>query len=247
MIFNQYRKIFMLLKKLRTFRNSNEPLEKYFRRYGKIINVKSKKNLPSEFDLSNNKIYILIQGMAFLSCLGEDGRKIIFDILEEGSIVGDLDFLNDGKHNSYNCLYIEPLNKDSVIIYEFGRENFLNVISQKPVFALYILSDFSRRISRLEKKIEELAFSRVRFRILYELIKLSESLNGSEYRFKMNVKITHEKLAEVTGVVRETISKTLAQLKKEGIVYYDENKNLIIDLESKRGTTEYSFLNTSSF
>ncbi|RJQ38792.1 Crp/Fnr family transcriptional regulator [Candidatus Microgenomates bacterium] len=246
MIFDKPRKLFSLFRSHDISKDFDSSLSKSLKKYGKVISIQEKKDIACEFELVFDRIYILVSGKAFLSRIEKDGRKIIFDILEEGSILGNLDFLSKEKLNPLDPLYIEPLSANIIKLYEFNKQNFLEVLSKNPTFALHILSDFSGRISRLEKKIEAIALSQIKFRLLYELIQLSSPHEILKDSFRMDIKITHEKLAEITGVVRETVSKTIKQLKEEGFIRFDKQKNMIISLEKKR-ESKYSFLNTSLF
>lgn len=193
-----------------------------------IITLNNKKSDDGEFQVEN-KIYIVLQGRAFLSCINSNGKKIILEDLNEGTIFGDLDFLNH-KPYSDDCLFVEPYPKNTVKLLEFDKNIFLNTLSSNLSLSLYILSSISRQNNQLKEKIEELAFFNLRHRIILELVKLGEIDNNNKNLVRIPVKITHEKLSQVIGSVRERVSKVLKQLQKEKIVVVDENKNFIIDL-----------------
>ncbi|OGH12034.1 MAG: hypothetical protein A2857_03485 [Candidatus Levybacteria bacterium RIFCSPHIGHO2_01_FULL_36_15] len=240
---SRLKKIFLVLGTHVPIKSLDNQLKKSIKKHGKFIIITSDKNHAKEFHLEQRKIYLIVDGRAFLSCIEEDGKKIIFDIIGEGSILGNLDFLK-AEVSSNECMFIEPFPRSTLKLYEITRENFLKVLYDYPDFVFHVLSDLSERIFRLEKKIEELVFSRLKVRILYVLIQLGQPTD--ERYLKVDVKITHEKLAESTGAARETVSRALSELQKDGFIFYDKKRNIIVDLEEKQ-KDRYRFLDTSYF
>lgn len=76
-----------------------------------------------------------------------------------------------------------------------------------------LLHIYSQRLSHLAKISEVLATWTVQDRINDCLITYASKTNGD-----VVVKLTHEKLAALSGTVREVVTRHLAQLEKQGIV-----------------------------
>jgi len=219
-----------VLKNSGIFQDLDKGLKKNLEKHGVLMVLQNKKAIASEFQVEN-RIYVVAEGRAFLSCFGENGKKIILDVLEEGNIFGNLDFL--GEDNNDN-LFVEPFPKTIVKISEFKKEEFLNTISESPTLAVNVLAVFTRRLFGLERKIEALAFSDTKARLLSELIRLGKPSSADEDLIRVSFRITHEMLAQITGATRETVSKILSELKKEGTIHYNPQKNFVIDLEKMR-------------
>lgn len=225
MIVTRSKTSFFILKNSNILKNFNDRLKEILALQSTLITLDTKKGLGDEFEIVD-KIYILAEGRAFLSCIKSDGRKIVLEDLEEGSIFGDLDFLGDNKYSN-QAFFIEPFPKSAVKIYEFKKDEFLKILLENPNLVLEVLSVVSQRMSKLEKKIEELAFFSLKSRLLSELIRLAQPEEEKGF-LKIKYRITHEKLGQVIGAVRETVSKTLSELKNDGYIFYDKKKNLII-------------------
>ena len=43
------------------------------------------------------------------------------------------------------------------------------------------------------------------------------------------MKLTHEELADMTGVTRETVTRALKELRRDGIIDLDGNRHFVID------------------
>lgn len=197
------------LKILNTLENVDEEVLDQLISRGSIIHFQSqKRTYNGELRMEDNKVYFLIRGRIFLSCINGEGKKIIAESLREGNFFGFLDSAQQ-RTEAGECLFVEPLPKTEALLLEFNREEFLKILSKYPILALKVLASVADRVSRLNQKIEALALDNLEGRLLKEL----KNLDGS--------RMTHEKLAEATGSVRETVSKVLSKLKKMGVVSYD--------------------------
>lgn len=237
----QYHSCF--IKNPRVLENITEESKKTLVKHSALIIIQKKNGWAKEFKIED-RVYLLEEGKALLSCLGEDGKKIILDILEEGSIFGDLDFSGKEKYK-IDCLFIEPFPKNILKICEIKKEEFLNILSKNPALAVHILSMLSLRISALEGKVSSLALSGLKTRILSELIRLGQPYVDSkkcldESCRRIGFKISHESLAQMTGAVRESVSKAVAELKRDGFIFLDQEKHMIVNLGNKTDSNLYS-------
>lgn len=196
----------------------------------RLIVLTSDTKQPSEAQLEN-KVYFLAKGRLFLSSIDQNGKKVILGLIEEGEIFGNLDFLNSTF--SDNSLFIEPLPKTEAQVCEFPKEHFLNILLKHPNLIVQVLSFLSKKEVSLNNKVQSLIFSDLKSRLLTELIRLGSSDGKYSDCIKIQYKITHEKLAEATGSVRETISKAFIELRGEGILSYGDKRSLMVDLSSQ--------------
>lgn len=224
---SSFKKVYRIINNLKIFNRLDDALKKELAFKSEYVESKEAEEIQVD---TRNIVYIVAEGKAFLSFIEENGRKIILDVIEKENILGDLDFSEGIGHGSEN-LFIESFPKTRIILLKFSKGDFINILSADPIFPFYILSEFSHMILRLEKKIEELALYGLKTRLFSELIRLAEPDMNNNNFLRIDYKITHEKLAESTGSVRETVSRALSELKKEGFVFYDKKRNIIIDIE----------------
>ena len=218
------------LKDYRTHKFQGDGLSAILLKRHKVLVLEHKINEAEEIQLKANSIYIIGEGELFLSCIGIDGKKIIIDHLREGSIFGDFDFDGLDEYED-GFLFIEPILKRKATVYVFDKRDFLEGFLENPYLTAQIFSNFSHQFVSLVEKIEALTFLNLKTRLIYELVRLGEPDSENSDMIRINFKITHEKLAQSAGAVRETVSKALADLKKEGLIFYDSNKNLIVNIQ----------------
>ncbi len=194
-------------------------------RKSRVFNLVRKRGASEEFPI-DDKVYIIHEGIVFLSCIDVNGKKIILDILSPGSIFGDLDF-NDENGFTNECLFIEPVGEANIC--EMGKEDFKQILYQNPQFAVSLLSSMSNQLISLEQKVGTLVFSDVEARLISQFISLAEQHgNIDNDTLKINIKLTHEKLSEMIGSARETVSESISILRSKGIIKQDKNGKYII-------------------
>jgi CRP-like cAMP-binding protein len=78
-------------------------------------------------------------------------------------------------------------------------------------------------------RVESIEVTSAKDRLLKTLLYLSKKSNPARYGYiKSPIKLTQSLLAALTGVTRETISTSMAELEKEKIIKYTTSRNLLI-------------------
>jgi len=98
---------------------------------------------------------------------------------------------------------------------------------------LHLIRELSRRLLFAQGKIKDLALSDVKTRTAAVLLKLLEQ-QGVEYSkgsVALSLDFSRQDLAALVGTTRETVTRTLSALKKDGIIEIDGHQIAILDLE----------------
>ena len=143
-----------------------------------------------------------------------DGRKIILDVLKPGAVFGNIGFdVHSGESH-----FAEITQK--AFICTLPKNFFLQILQKRPDIALQALKVLSKRVSQYEMQIRTLSALQARDRILATVHLLNEKERESILPpiLRMHTKITHEKLGNMTGLTRETVTKQLAELEKDGMI-----------------------------
>jgi len=159
--------------------------------------------LGTPFDIEN-KIYLLKKGEVNLYH-SHQGKKIIIDTLNDGSIWGGV-----GDKKSDGSYFAEVVEDSFICIFE--QESFLAIAAKKPQIMLNLLKIFSEKISNYEAKIKLNLLSaseKVAKALVDYKQKRQKSLLG-----KLGLKkLTHVRIAEQTGLSRETVSRAIQEIK----------------------------------
>ena len=107
-----------------------------------------------------------------------------------------------------------------------SKNDFIKFCTCNEDFLSMFLNTLTNKIFLLNNSITNLTFSNIRQKICYFLIneyKIQKSKN-----IKLNM--TKEKLAESLGITRPSLSRELINMKEIGLIDYDRNNILILDL-----------------
>ena len=170
----------------------------------------------------NQYIYVLKRGEIQLYH-SKDGNKVVFDIIGPGTVFGGFNTENRRPNHFAECirnsfLCVTPINE------------FLMIVSKRPEMMLHLMQKMSERIFEYEKKLE-VSTGSASEKIMYELARLKEkrSHNFMGKFFAQPLKVTHERLAIMTGLNRVTVTRTMDILKKTNkIEINDTTKEITI-------------------
>ena len=95
--------------------------------------------------------------------------------------------------------------------------------SSEAMFSLGLMQAIGRRVVEAEDRLERMAFSTISSRLAALLLELAGESAAAP------MKATHQELADMLGTWRETVSKTLQELRRRGIVSSGRRTVTILD------------------
>lgn len=164
--------------------------------------------MPNEF---NNSIYVLKKGEITLYN-SHAGKRLIIEVLKPGSIFGNISFQKD------KTTHFAEASEDSCMCI-FTIEDFTTILHSKPDLMMKFLQIMSEKMQNYERRLKGGLFD-AKEKILQQLEIFQEEQKQSNLLSKLfggKSKMTHEHLAQLTGLSRETITRAIADLKKAGI------------------------------
>ncbi|MEC8990417.1 MAG: Crp/Fnr family transcriptional regulator [Candidatus Latescibacterota bacterium] len=174
-------------------------------------------------------LFIISSGQVKVSIVSEDGREVILSLLGTGSVFGELSLL-DGKPRSANVVATE--NTD---LYMLRRSDFLQLVYKVPQIAVGLLAELAARLRKTDRKIGGLALLDVTSRILETLLQLADE-HGTETDGGVLLKSrpTHQQIANMSGTTRETVSRVLKRLEKQGYISTEGRTITIVHEEDRK-------------
>ena len=161
-------------------------------------------------------VYVLKEGEVTLY-KSTDGKRVILDILKPGAVFGNIGF----DPESADRHYAEVTQK--AYLCTLPHNYFLQIIQKRPEIALRALKVLNKRLAQYEAQIRVLSSLQAKDRILATIRLLNEKDEQSILPpvLRKPTKITHEKLGNMTGLTRETVTKQLNELEKDGMLTID--------------------------
>ncbi len=113
--------------------------------------------------------------------------------------------------------------EDSVLCV-MNRHDIEDLITKFPSIGVNLLRYLGQRVMELEARLEESSLRDMRSRVVSALLRLRESQGGDL------IVVTHQEIAETIGTHRETVTRTLTELRNNGLIRPERNHILITDM-----------------
>ncbi|RWZ55011.1 Crp/Fnr family transcriptional regulator [Halobacillus fulvus] len=169
-------------------------------------------------------LFLLKKGQVRLYRMNEEGKQFTLDILVDGNIFGETSTISLTDDQTY----AEAMTDTYVCT--MSRNDYEQFIQQNPHVALKLIDILSSRLKDLYSMSEKIALSSVKHKLLYLLLMLSQKNGRRKKNWQtIEMKLTHQDLANMIGSTRETTSAIMSQLKKEG--YIKKGLYLAIDAD----------------
>ncbi len=171
-------------------------------------------------------LFILQSGVVKISKEASDGRVKTLALLGEGEIFGEMSVLGD-EGRSANAETLTDV-KTAVI----NREDFHALVEKNPVLAMHIIRTLITRLIQADRQIKNLALGNSRAKIADILLQLGAEFHGEgEDAGKTGVRLTHQELADLAGLARETTTKLLNEFVKDETILLKDREIEILDKE----------------
>ena len=210
------------LKACKMFKGINELTLRKLCEIGKKVHFKKEQHVFRDKDYID-EIYIVQSGKVSLYKLNEAAHKKIIFILGEGNILNEV--ILERMKASISCEMF-----DEGYIYVFDRNNFIKIMSEDFELAKKVLDSLSLKVRRLYRQMKNSTPLKIEKRLAAKLWKLSKDYGvecGTETLINLKISITY--LSDMFGMPRETISRAIKILEKEGLIRRENKKVIIIN------------------
>jgi CRP-like cAMP-binding protein len=172
-----------------------------------------KKEYLFQANLTNNTIYVLTDGRVKLSRLSAQGQECIQWFCFPGEVFG----LSENTYDYDSGLYAQALVPSTV--WAISKLEFNQLLLQNPRIALVIVDQLSSRVRTLGDMLLHVSCDSAQQRLVSLLQRLAEIYGDStSNEVFIDMQITHQEIADMIGVCRQTVSSLMAGLKRSGIV-----------------------------
>src|SRR5262245_61047299 len=175
-------------------------------------------------DEPGESILLLTRGRIKIIAITLDGREMILAFIEPGELFGELAVL-DPSPRSEHAEAVE----DSYAL-SIPREELLWLMGRRPDVALSVTKLIGLRLRRVENRLRNLLFRSNRERTVAALLELLGSHGrAAGGRWEIGLRLAHQGRAELIGATRETVTLTLGQLQRDGLIEVNRRRIVVLD------------------
>jgi CRP/FNR family transcriptional regulator len=172
------------------------------------------------------RVYLIRRGAVRLSRVYESGEEITVALLRENSLFGVLSLLtghrSDRFYHSVAFTRVEMLTAPAASVRQ--------AIEADSGVGLLLLQGLSSRILQTETMIETLTHRDMSSRLVSFLLVLCRDFGVPDDRgITIDLRLSHQAIAEAIGSTRVTITRLLGDLRNSGLVEIDRKKITVLD------------------
>jgi len=168
---------------------------------------------------SSNFIFYVIYGEVKTYNTNEEGKELITCIFKKHDFFG-FTSLTKNKPYQENAVAI----KESKLL-KISKKEIYDLIRQNPQIAINFMDILTENLTSLKESLIHLAYDSVKKKTAQSILILNnKSKNNS-------VEISRYDLASLVGIAKETLIRTLKELKDNGIIKTKRDSIIIVDIE----------------
>jgi CRP/FNR family transcriptional regulator len=156
-------------------------------------------------------IYVLCKGRVKLSANSRDGRTIILKVAQPGEILG-LSATISGIPHETTAETGQPCQLNFV-----KRDDFLKFLTEHGAACMQAAMHVGRECQHAYQQLRSFTMSTATERIARLILEWSRDDSGVATARGIKVALTHDEIAQIIGMSRETVTRTLATFRKQHI------------------------------
>ncbi len=177
--------------------------------------------------------FILATGRVKIAQVSQDGDEVILRLIGPGQMFGGFGALIGGPYPA-TAQALEP---SRALVWEAGEVEAL--MQRLPVVARNLVRELAGRLRELEVRYRELATERVAQRLAHTLLRLGErSGRNVAGGLLLDVRLSREELAQLTGTTLFTVSRLLSEWELRGLLEARRSRLVLRDLAGLRALAE---------
>jgi len=193
--------------------------EQHYKKHTTIVHV----------DDPGSALYILKSGLVKITIEDQHGYEMILRILYPTDFFGEMSLL-DGMPRSATVTTQEVSE-----VLTIAREHFLHIVEKSPKLLLKMTAVLSKRLRKANELIHSLAFFDVYGKVARVLLNLAaERGRVTEQGTVIDMRLTQQELADLAGMTRETMARTLREFQQAGCIRVESGIISILALDMLR-------------
>lgn len=167
-----------------------------------------------------DRVYRVLQGLVRLEAVDEEGNALTLRLVRPGGYFGEEALA--GMERTY---FAEAVTE--VVAEPLPKEPHPEEVRQ-------VLFSLAQALSESYRRIERLATQRLKNRMAAAILELAETPLAHQEPEGLVLRATHDELAAAVGSVRETVTKVIGELTREGYIRSGYGKIILKDIQGLR-------------
>jgi CRP-like cAMP-binding protein len=159
-------------------------------------------------------LYVLADGRVKMSQVTVDGQQVALRMIAPGMMFGGAAILNPDHGYPASAQALE----DSTALAWEG-EAFRKLAGQDPALSLNMMDLMRAYVEEMQSRFRELATERVEQRVARALLRLAAQGGKKSAPGEIELSLSRQDLAEMTGTTLYTVSRILSEWERQGLIH----------------------------
>jgi CRP-like cAMP-binding protein len=168
-------------------------------------------------------VYFIIDGWIKIRTHNVDGKEVTLNIVGKGEIVGEMAALEESPRST------DAITLTTTTISSIPAQDFVNLLKSEPLAGIRLSQLMAKRLRQLNRRLrlrEADSLSRVADTLLF----LAEGQGQKSSQGTTIPNLPHRELSSISGLARETVTRSLTKLEKKGLIQRQQETLCIPDL-----------------
>jgi CRP-like cAMP-binding protein len=175
---------------------------------------------------TNKYMYSVLSGEVKVFYTTMEGKESIVAFHGAGASFGEISLIDQQTIPAT----VVALERSMVLI--IGRDDFFEIVRTQPKVMHKLLLLLTGRMRLAWNQVRMLHFKDASYRIMTSIKDLStERGEPAPEGVLLKMRLTHQNIADLTGLTRETVTRVIDKWKKRGLLSLDENRHMLISHE----------------
>lgn len=173
------------------------------------------------------EVLLLDSGLVKITKIGACGTVVILGLAGPGEALGAANLFSTGQYTAT----AETVCASRVLA--LAATTFRLLVESRPVLLSRMFQVQAEWLRELEERFHEMATDMVGTRVARQLVRLHEKMvpSGNDH---VEIRISHEELAQMTGTNLYTISRLFSEWEDSGVVRFRRQAVMVRDVQSLR-------------
>ena len=197
-------------------------------RQSTVVKVARRRPIHSQGE-AGNFLFVVGSGRALVVRRADGDREFTVAYRGVGDILGETPMAVGGAHRD-GALAI-----DQIEVLRVPMRLVAELMERSSKLSMALMRMMGERRMEAERRIEALLSRTVESRVADFLLRAADTHGIPESRGRLiGVKFTHQEIANYVGSTRETVTLTLGDMKRRGLILFDHRRIVVQDEEALR-------------
>jgi CRP/FNR family transcriptional regulator len=217
------RKVITTLKSVPAFNGLSQEDARELLNTCETVFYKKGRTIFSE-GMPGNEVYLIMDGTIKITATAPQGRTKVLGMLTNGDFLGEMAAIVTEKRTA--TAYVH---EDTTMIM-IRRKDFLDFLKENNEVTMKVLRGLCEHVMEANEEIKNFTFHDQPGRLAQTLLALHAKFPGKKGTPDLiDLKLTHQDLADMLGIARESITKIISTMKKDGAIDIQDHYVTITD------------------